>query len=79
MPTMIFRMNAQSALELESIKAEAVALARSTEALSDAEFARVKPVLDRFFRLLARVNTNLVLVDAGRDSEDSPAMGLRVQ
>jgi hypothetical protein len=79
MTTLVFRLNAASERELDSIKAEAISLARSAEALSDAEFARLKPVFDRFFGLLARVNSNLVLVDANAFAEEAPADIARAQ
>ena len=60
---LIFRISCQSMAELEEIRAEALALVKSLEDLSDADWQRLRPLFDRFFLVLARVQNNLILVD----------------
>ncbi len=69
---LVFRLNPETIKELESIEADAVALARNIESLPLHDFQQVRMIFDRFYLVLNRVHHNLILVDLEFDPGQKP-------
>ena len=59
----VFRLNDSTVRELAAIEADAVEIVQHLELLAVQDLQRVQMIFDRFFPLLERVRSNLIVVE----------------